>query len=95
MGSVPIPFFDRNDDHHITLEIEVDERGSPPAVAEIIGPDEDGAITHHFYRLEELPGQDPEWRYVETHREGPSEPPEPGSPEALERVRGAREWPGT
>jgi hypothetical protein len=91
----PIPFFDRDGNHHITLPVELDGNGEPPAVAELIGPDETGQVMHQYYRREPVFGTDPPWSYVEVRREAPTRPPAPGSSEALRRVLNSRAWPAT
>lgn len=91
----PVPFYDHDGNHHITLPIELDDTGEPPAMAELIGPDETGQIMHHYYRREPVIETEPPWSYVEVHREAPTRAPAPGSSEAPRRVLGSREWPAT
>jgi len=45
-----IPFYDADGEHHITVQIEYDDTGEPPPVAELIGPAQDGKIMHVYYQ---------------------------------------------
>jgi hypothetical protein len=89
----PIPFFDADGEHDITVPIEYDDTGEPPQVAELIGPDQDGKIMHVFYQRTPAPGESPPWAYRETSRTPPAAAPPAGSAEALLRLLGSQEWP--
>lgn len=91
-GTREVPFYDRDGEHWLTLEMGVDERGEPPQAVQISGPPA-GRVAKCDFDREHRPGADPPWAYVETNRVWRGEPA-PGSPEALRRVLDARRWPG-
>ena len=86
-----VPFYDRDGEHWMTVEIEVDDAGKPPELMQLAGPEAGRGMLCHF-RREHRPGSDPSWAYVEISRMWRGEP-SPGSPEALQRLRESEEWP--
>lgn len=90
--SAPIPFYNAAGEHLITLDIELGEDGQPPAAAAITGTDETtGTQIRRVYELQSWPGHAPPWRYVEADHVSIGVP-EPGSPEAVARVRRSVPW---
>ncbi|HEV7787716.1 MAG: hypothetical protein QOC67_3389 [Pseudonocardiales bacterium] len=87
-----VPFFDRDGEHWITLEIEVDAEGKPPEMVEIASAEDKGRQVQCQYRREHRPDSDHQWVYVEVGRTWRGEPA-PGSPEALRRLLDSKEWP--
>jgi hypothetical protein len=86
-----IRFYDRDGEHWMTVEIELDEAGQPPEVVQLAGPEAGRGIQCQF-RREFRPGGDPPWAYVEVSRSWRGEPT-PGSPEALQRLLESGKWP--
>jgi hypothetical protein len=88
-----VRFYDRDGRHLMSLLIEFDDRGEPPVVAELVGPDESGQVVQTSYHREQRSGEPSGWVYLESTRAPVARPPAPGSREALLRVTSAREWP--
>ncbi len=86
-----VPFYDRDGDHWITLQMDVDEHGAPPEMVELAGSQQGRAMQRQF-RREVRPESDPPWAYVEVTRTWRGEPV-PGSPDALRRIMDSHEWP--
>jgi hypothetical protein len=86
-----VPFYDRDGEHWMTVEIEVDDAGMPPELMQLAGPETGRGMQCHFRREHRL-GSDPPWAYVEISRMWRGEP-SPGSQEALQRLRESEEWP--
>jgi hypothetical protein len=89
-GTHDVPFYDRNGEHWMTVEIEVNDAGEPPELVQLGPAAGDGMLCQ--FRREHRPGSDPPWAYMEISRIWPGEP-SPGSPEALQRLRESEEWP--
>ncbi|HEY2206164.1 MAG TPA: hypothetical protein VGH99_16950 [Pseudonocardia sp.] len=87
-----VPFFDRDGDHWITIEMPFDEDGRPPETVELAGGPENGPGMRCTFRREHRPDADPAWVYVEVSRTWRGEPV-PGSGEALQRLRESHPWP--
>jgi hypothetical protein len=90
-GRCAIPFYDRDGDHWMTVEIELDDAGQPPPRVELAGPRAGQGIRCQFHR-EHRAASDPPWAYVEISRTWRGEPI-PGSPEALQRLLESEDWP--
>lgn len=86
-----VPFYDRDGEHWITLEMGVNEHGEPPEMVQLAGPAAGRAVQCQFSR-EHQPGAEPPWAYVEINRVWRGEPA-PGSKEALRRVLDSHPWP--
>lgn len=89
-GARDVPFYDRDGEHWMTAEIEVDETGALPEFIQLAGL-EAGREAHRRFRREHRPGSSPEWAYVEFARTWRGEPI-PGSSEALRRLLESKRW---
>jgi hypothetical protein len=86
-----VPFYDRDGEHWLTVEIGVDDAGEPPELVRLAGPEEGRGLECQF-RRERRPGADPPWVYVEVSRTWLGEPA-PGSADALQRLLESKKWP--
>jgi hypothetical protein len=86
-----VPFYDRDGEHWMTVEIDLDDAGKPPELVQLTGPEAGRGIQCQF-RREHRPGEDPPWAYVEISRRWFGEPT-PGSSEALQRLLESKKWP--
>jgi hypothetical protein len=87
-----VPFYDRDGEHWITLEIEFGADGKPPEMIEISRPESAKRQMRCQYRRQPQRDSPWPWAYVEVSRTWRGEPV-PGSAEALRRLRESTEWP--
>ena len=62
-----VPFYDRDAEHWMTVELEFDDAGEPPELMQLAGPEAGRGMQCQFRRKHRL-GSDPPWAYMEISR---------------------------